>query len=215
MVEKQFQINILKYITKSSYSLRRINYNRELIPDWWHSHTQSMFANTKPRLGRKSLEMDDLRVLEMLENCSRLTVTDILFHLQEWCRFRRRPMRRAAWSVESVLDVARRSQTATCWRRWNSIGTRTASSVAAAIVASVRSARPSSPRRICCCVVGTTSGETWVLCRIRFFPAQNVVVNTHLQSVYLLQWLVYIFLRLLHFLPIQWYFYPSKTGFTC
>ena len=66
MVKKQFQTNMFSFLMKGVYSFRRFNCNMELIPNCWHSHRESMFANIQLSCKNKScLEMDNLRVLEI------------------------------------------------------------------------------------------------------------------------------------------------------
>ena len=64
MVEKQFQANMFSVFSKVVYTFRRFNRNRELIPNCWHSHRESTFANIQLSF---CLETNDLRVLEISE----------------------------------------------------------------------------------------------------------------------------------------------------
>ena len=69
------QICFQFFSRKGIYSFRRFNRYRELIPKRWRSHRKSTFANTQLSLitRKRCLEMDDLRVLDILEKCRRLT----------------------------------------------------------------------------------------------------------------------------------------------
>ena len=47
MVEKLFQQGFSFFYTKGVYSFRSFNHDRELIPNCWQSHRESMFANIR------------------------------------------------------------------------------------------------------------------------------------------------------------------------
>ena len=53
--ETNFKQICFQYLTKSVYSFRRFNCNRELITTCWRSHRESRFANIQPRFTNKLL----------------------------------------------------------------------------------------------------------------------------------------------------------------
>ena len=57
MVGKQFQTISFEvfFLTKGGYSFRRINFNRELIPDYWCSYREGSFANIELSFGNNIL----------------------------------------------------------------------------------------------------------------------------------------------------------------
>ena len=59
---------------KGGYSFRKFTCNRELIPYCWRCYIESSFANIELSFrGKRCLETNDQRVLEISDKCSRLT----------------------------------------------------------------------------------------------------------------------------------------------
>ena len=74
MVENQTCFEVAFFLKKDGYSFRRFNCNRELIHGCWRKYRASTFVNIDLNLTNIIvLKTDDLKVLEVLEKCSKLT----------------------------------------------------------------------------------------------------------------------------------------------